>query len=559
MSPQPQRRRHLARGLLQPGLACAGPAALGLLLVACGEATPPSAISPGGADVPKESARLTAAPAAPSAAPERPKVSVSLLYTSDEHGWLLAHPDKDGTLRGGAAELLGQLRAREGHGPSSPPVTGAEGPATLLLSGGDNYTGPAISSYFDGEPMAEALARMGYAASAFGNHEFDFGRPRFIQNRARAGLVYLAANVHAEDPALKPEMDLPAFQVFERRGARIGVVGLATETTLTTAMASRFAGVAIEAEEPALDRAVKAAWESGPDALVLIAHECPDRLEPMLARHPEWRLTFAFGGHCHKIVKIDAAGGTPLYSPGWRLESYLRVRLTIDPSRPLRERVVGVDPELVEVTQREGSTVPVDAELARSIAQWKVKLDVELGEPIGYAATGFDKDSKEIARWITEAWRRELKTDVAIVNTGGIRQSLPKGTITKATLWSVLPFDNKLVICELLGRDLVADLALEEAAYSGIVKVGESYRLSDGKPLDMNRRYRVATVDFLYAGGANFTFQKQDPKPKETSLDWRTPIINWMKAQKTSERAPLERFVAAGDSVVVGASATKHH
>lgn len=548
------------RGLPRPGLTCAGPAAaLGLLLVACGEATPPAALTPGGADVPQGSGRIAAVPTATSAAAARPKVSVTLLYTSDEHGWLLAHPDKDGTLRGGAAEVLGQLRAREGHDPSSPPVTGAEGPATLLLSGGDNYTGPAISSYFDGEPMAEAIARMGYAASAFGNHEFDFGRSRFVQNRARAGLVYLAANVHAEDPALKPEMDLPAFQVFERRGARIGVVGLATETTLTTAMASRFAGVAIEAEEPALDRAVKAAWESGPDALVLIAHECPDRLEPMLSRHPEWRLAFAFGGHCHKIVKVEAAGGTPLYSPGWRLESYLRVQLTIDPSRPLRERVVGAEPELVEVTRREAEASPVDDELARSIAQWKVKLDAALGEPIGYAATGFDKDSKGITRWITEAWRRELKADVAIVNTGGIRQSLPKGTITKATLWSVLPFDNKLVVCELLGRDLVADLALEEAAYSGIVKIGEGYRLSDGKLLDMNRRYRVVTVDFLYAGGANFPFQKQDPKPQETGLDWRVPIIAWMKAQKMSERAPLESFVAAGGFVAAGAAAATKH
>jgi 5'-nucleotidase / UDP-sugar diphosphatase len=552
-----RRQRHLTRGL-SSGLASVGPAAaLALTLVACGEATPPAALAPGGGEAPTGRSRVAPAPAAAtSAAAAQAKVAVTLLYTSDEHGWLLAHADKDGTLRGGAAEILGQLSAREGHGPLAPPSKGGEGPATLLLSGGDNYTGPAISSYFDGEPMAEALARMGYAASAFGNHEFDFGRQRFVQNRARAGLVYLAANVHAEDPALKPEMDLPAFQVFERRGARIGVVGLATETSLTTAMASRFAGVAIEAEEPALDRAVKAAWESGPDALVLIAHECPDRLAPMLERHPEWRLSFALGGHCHKIVKVDAAGGTPLYSPGWRFESYLRVRLTIDPSRPARARVVTAEPELVEVTRREGDAAPVDAELARSIAQWKVKLDAALGEPIGYAAMGFDKDSPEIARWITEAWRRELKVDVAIVNTGGIRQSLPKGAITKATLWSVLPFDNKLVVCELLGRDLVADLALEEAAYSGVVKVGEGYRLANGAPLDMNRRYRVATVDFLYAGGANFPFQKQDPKPHETGLDWRAPIIAWMKAQKTSERTPLERFVAAG--VVTAAAATKH-
>jgi 5'-nucleotidase / UDP-sugar diphosphatase len=509
-----------------------------LFLTACHEGTPPG----GGVSPAPSVSAPAAASATAAAAAARPAVTVTLLYTSDEHGWLLPVADKSGVLRGGAAEMLGRLIAHEAH--CAPSGHCAE-PGTLLLSGGDNYTGPAISSYFDGQPMAETMARMGYAASAFGNHEFDFGREQFVENRARAAVTYLAANVHAQDPALKKDMDLPAFSIFERRGVKIGVVGLTTETTLTSAMASRFEGMAIDPAEPALERSVAEAWAAGPDALVLIAHECPDKLKPMLERHPDWGFAFAGGGHCHRVIKVDQVAGTPLYSPGWRFENYLRVRLHIDPSRPPRARVVTVEPELIEVSRREGDPVVADAELARSSSAWQAKLERALGEEIGYAATGFDKGSAEIAHWITEAWRREFKVDVALVNTGGIRQALPKGPITKATVWSILPFDNKIVICEILGSDLLTDLEGEEAAFTGVTRSGKSYRMEGGAPLDPKRRYRVATVDFLYYGGANYAFQKQDPRPKETDVDWRVPVIDWTRKLKTNPSAPLEQRLGA--------------
>ena len=493
-------------------------AATGLFVIGCTEAGPP--------------------PAAPR--PARAPAEVTLLYTSDEHGWLL--PVKEGGMvRGGAAEALGRFVVNEGHCIGS--AAECPDPRTLLLSGGDNYTGPAISSYFSGEPMADALGRMGYAAIAFGNHEFDFGRPAFIANRLRARAVYLAADMRATDPALAAEMNLPAFMIFERRGAKIGVVGVATETTLTSAMASLFVGVAIDPEEAALVRAVPAAWAAGADAVVLIAHECPDKLLPILDRHPDWNLSFVGAGHCHKVMK-ERSGTTPVIAPGWRFENYVRVPLTIDLDKPARQRARAVTPEIIAVTHLEGdASAPVDAPLARAAAGWQTKLDSALGEVIGFAEGGFRKDSTAIVRWIAGAYRAELKTDVAIINTGGIRQGLPKGVITKAALWSILPFDNKLVICQLKGRDVIVNVETEEAAYAGLEKVGPNYRLQDGTLLDPEATYSVATIDFLYHGGSSFLFKKQDPTPRETGIDWRLPLVAWMRREPTTPAAPLERRI----------------
>lgn len=521
-------------------------AATSLLSVSCGEAAPPAALTP-------VTKTMASAATPPARAAGRGVAEITLLYTSDEHGWLLPWVE-NGNVHGGAAELLGQLKAMEGHCVGDAAACPDAG--TLLLSGGDGFTGPAISSYYAGKPTADAFGSMGYAAIAFGNHELDFGRIAFVANRARAHTVYVAANVHALDASAQSDgMALPAFQIFERRGAKIAVVGLATETTLTSAMASRFAGVGIEAEEIALRRAIPEAWAAGPDAVVLIAHECPDRLIPILDRHPDWNLSFVGGGHCHRLMTMRS-GNTPVVGPGWRFERYVRVPMTLDLDKPAGERARPVVPEVVAVTHAEGDTkAPVDAPLASAIQGWQTKLDKALGEELGYTATGFARDSTEIARWIAGAHRAILKTNVAIVNIGGIRQGLPRGVITASTLWSILPFDNKLLIVKIKGRDLIVDLETPEAGFAGVERTSKGYRLEGGKPLDPEAMYSVATIDFLYYGGSSFQFLKQDPTPKETGFDWRAPLIAWMRQQKTTARSPLERRI----DPVGGVTPESHH
>jgi 5'-nucleotidase / UDP-sugar diphosphatase len=492
------------------------------------------------------------ASASSSATAARPKVDIDVLYTTDEHGWLQPLTDK-GRVRGGAGNVLARFLADEKHcarRPNAAAAQGGEDPcadaSTILLSGGDNWTGPAISSYFEGASTAEAMNKMGYAAAVFGNHEFDFGRARFLKNRAAGGFPYVSANLVVKSDALEAEMTLPSHVVVQRRGVRIAVVGVTTETTLKQAMASRFEGIAFEPAEKALQRAIPEAWAGRPDAVVVLAHECPDKLVPMLERHPEWNIAFVGGGHCHKRSS-ERVRNIPVVNPGWRWHAYAKVRLSIDPSRPLGERVTAVAPEIVDVEHAEGAAPPhpPEPEVEQATARWKAEIDEVLGERIGYTSTGLEHRSKVMGRWIAEAWRQELGTDLAILNSGGLRQALPKGPITKASIYSVLPFDNRLMVCTLKGSDVLRNLKNEEAMVAGLVARGPNlYVDGAGRPLDPEHRYSVATIDFLYYGGAGFTFEEEDPSPHETGMDWRTPVIEWTRRQSCSPTSPLERLLA---------------
>src|SRR5512142_3109004 len=77
-------------------------------------------------------------------------VSLTILATNDEHGWLVP-AERNKKMSSGAAEMMGAWEKNEGYTPDG---------SMLVLSGGDMWTGPAISTWFQGQPAAEAMNAM---------------------------------------------------------------------------------------------------------------------------------------------------------------------------------------------------------------------------------------------------------------------------------------------------------------------------------------------------------------------------------------------------------------
>ncbi len=122
---------------------------------------------------------------------------VTILHHNDSHGNLAK-----GTYVG-YTQLATLIKQERAHNPAR----------TLLLSGGDNIQGDAMSYYFksaplgyaaDGTPLAPPLQvqpliaafnAMGYDAMDLGNHEFNFGNIIFQAVLAQATFPILGANV----------------------------------------------------------------------------------------------------------------------------------------------------------------------------------------------------------------------------------------------------------------------------------------------------------------------------------------------------------------------------
>ena len=469
---------------------------------------------------------------------------VTVLVTADENGQLLPTNPEGDAPKGGAAQMLGRWIAEDKHCPGSPKQDGTPacpGDLTLALSTGDHWNGSSLSTFFQGEPVAEAMARMGYAASGFGNHELDFGKAQFLSLRETGGFPFLSANLKVTKPD-KKELELPPWRIFTRGNARIGVVGLSYALAVSTAMADRFYGLEILPYELTLGQSVKELRKAGVDAIVVLVDDCPTALESVVKKHPEWSLTLLVGSHCQKPMQ-SSVGTTPLINPGRRFEGYARARLTIDSAKPQGERLAAVDAKVVKVLGGPSAPRP-DAVLLEQLKPWILKHEAAFGERIGFTRSGLDAGSDILHAWVTRAIRDVLKTDVSLVNKGGFRAGLPAGPVTRGSVYAVLPFDNSLLTFKLTGEALLRSLANPHAIFSGVSKgPNGTWRDSQGRDIVPTAVYTVASVEYLYFGGDGFDFEKHDPLPGETGMVWQTAVVDWTKQLNSSQSRPLESFL----------------
>jgi len=467
----------------------------------------------------------TEVPDAAAEAPPPAPVELTVLFTGSENGYLLPVPGDDGQPRGGAAELLAKWISKEGHCAGA---LGTERDApckdsnTLVLSTGDNGNGAAISSVFHGEPTAEVMKHMGYAASAFGNHEVDFGRPQFVRNRELGGFPYLAANLPASADGDSAEpLGLQGSVIVKRKGLDIAVVGLTSPKTRSSTMPGRLDDVTLVEDGQAMAALPTIAKA---DAVIVLTDGCLSDLAPVLDAHPEWKVTVAAGQQCNEAFPPNAGGAALVWS-GRRFQGYGRAKLTFR-----GEKVTGVQAETIQLEP----SAAADAKVAEIIAGWKKKLDDALGEQIGFTKKGLEQGSPQLATWLATSLKEQFNADVGLVNAKGTRQGLAAGAVTKASVFDLIPFENSVVVVKVPGDVLRKELANPEARFVGV---------KSAKAVDPKKTYTVATNSFVYFGGDGFELKAADPKPSFTGEPWQNAVIAWTLKQASSEKKPLESLI----------------
>ncbi|MFT3711657.1 MAG: 5'-nucleotidase C-terminal domain-containing protein [Archangium sp.] len=481
---------------------------------------------------PKESTGETHGAQTLDAAVVSKEVAITFLVTGAENGYLLPTGEGD-KLRGGAADVLGRWLADEGH------CNAAACPdaKTIALSTGDNANGQSVSSYFKGQSTAEVMRLMNYSASAFGNRELDWNRDQFLANTKAGGFPYLAANLKATDATGQQLGIVPSVTVV-RRGVQVTIIGLAARKATSTPMPGRMAGLELIGDEAALGQAIPAARAAGSDVIVLVTDGCLHDAPKMLEAHADWAPAFVAGRDCGQEYP-ETVGATKLVYPGSRWNAYARVNVTVDPVKPPASRVTKVESALVEVS----GSAKVDAKANELINSWKKKLDDALGAPIGFSKTGLEQESVEMATWLTASLRERFKTDVAMLNRKGVRQGLPAGAFTSATIWDLVPFENEIVTVKITGEQLLAAAGNLEARFSGLRAKGEGFVDGKGAAIDPKKIYTLATTDYLYLGGDGFKLHEADKAPTQTKVSWQSALIEWTKEKKSDEKKPLETLL----------------
>lgn len=472
-------------------------------------------------------------------------VRLTIFHTSDEHGWLLPDDVTDpAVVWGGAANLMGWLTSREGYVPGE----------QLLVSSGDNWSGAAVSTWFEGEPMVEAFDAMGYAATAIGNHEFDFGRSALDTRIAEAGYPYLSANIRDEATGELPAFATP-YLLVPVQGVEVGIIGLTTTHTATAAHPRLVEGLEFRGYAAALEQYVPEARAAGAEVAVVLAHVCAADLEQVLP----WlnvQVDVAFAGHCHDYGNADVAE-VPLVSSGYFLHGYSRVDLDFD--RSLGAVIHHeVSTHYVRYDANEPNPVTPDPDVAAIADHWQQQADALLDQEVGYSQAGIAQASWPMANWVVDSWLWAFpNADMAIQNFGSLRQSIPPGAFTVGDVVGMLPFENNLMEIDLTGAQLLTELTRAVtscAPYGGCYPSVGGMRfevqgtdvlvtLDGGGSLEPTATYRVLVTDYLYYGGDGYGFASHDPSPADTGAHMRQPVLDWTTQLDTSAADPLENHI----------------
>ena len=444
-----------------------------------------------------------------------------LLYTNDEHGWMDAYQNT-----GGAADLMYKWRTREKYDESDERF--------IILSGGDMWTGPALSTATRGESMIDVMNAMGYSAAALGNHEFDYELENLQARAAQANFPFLSANLSYREDGSFPEFADP-YVILDTNGLRVGILGLTTKETKIDTKPEAIADLEFGEYNETIETYVPRMREEGADLILLISHLCAGdtgKLAPLAAEHD---IAVIGGGHCHREIN-EVADGTRIVESGYFMRGYTRLDLLFD---TVEDEVILAEAEFVP--NKEGRA---DEEISEIIETWRGKVDPELWEVIGYTEGEIDRRTPMMDEIVSGSWLRAYpEADVALASRRYMQQDIEAGDITRGIILGVLATDNRIIEVSLTGEELIHTIISRDPMTAGITEDGEEYVLSDGSSVLVDGIYQVLIPHSLYHGGNYYEFHLFDESPVDIGMNWREPVISWIQSLNTSRDNPLDQLL----------------
>jgi len=527
-------------------------------------------------------------------------VHVVVVGTTDVHGWFEGHRDANppyGGLPLFAAYVEALRAANPGH--------------VIVVDSGDVFQGTLESNYFEGKPLVDAYNAIGYSAVAVGNHEFDYGpagREKSVprdpgddplgalkERVAQARFPFLSANISEKATGKTPAW-VHRSAMVKVDGAKIGIIGLSTPDTPVTTQAANVAALSFTDPVKAAVGEAAALRAAGADAVIVIAHmggrckdindihdvaSCETNQEVMrfLAAIPKGTIDAYFAGHTHSQMRQVIEGVPVLQALNYGRE-FSMLDLWVDPAqhrvaktelRPLTmicakvfEKTATCDPKLAPAGAAlvprvfEGKTIAPDAKMAALLKPYEEQVEAKKMEPLGVRTTaefakGYSIESP-LGDLLADLMREGTGADVAFINGGGIRSTLPKGELKYGDIFEVSPFDNFPATVTMTGAQITEMLRITTNAGRGALQPSGlrytydaakpadrlvSVTLPDGQPLDPNKLYKVVLPDFLVTGGEGLGgLMKQLPAERK-SFDMSQPLRELFVAALKKRKEPL--------------------
>jgi len=469
--------------------------------------------------------------------------------------------------------------------------TQSRGHGFLLIDQGDTYQGAPVGSLTKGEAVVLAFNEIMPDAVIPGNHEFDDGTDNFRSLIQKSEFQWVAANIIDVNTGklfqgLEPYI-IREFPISPGQNIKIGIIGLTTYDTKTMSFPENTADIEILDELQTANTYAETLKAKGCDFIIVCAHiglPFDPEIEylKLQGKLPDADGESPYGGIGYielasKFRNIDVAFGGHIhlgYREPWEdpethvlvFQNYAHggntgaIRFKFDPETMifLGYEPIAYDDALITLFSDDFWE---DPDMKRFIDSLANESENGLLEPVAKANGAImrgDAAVNQAGHIMCDAMIMVTNADVSITNMGGVRADFPAGTITKKDVFTVMPFDNKIVAFELSGsviKEVIENLSKKyNGALVGGAKIVYDLSKSEGERIvEMkiggesyrpDKIYTFATTDYIYYSYGIPQLQEVSPdNVRFTGILLRDAMEKWMRDNSPIEPGADDRWL----------------
>lgn len=437
----------------------------------------------------------------------------------------------------------------------------------ILLDAGDQFQGSMYHILYEGLASAAVMNLIGYNAMVVGNHEFDDGPTTFSRFIDKLNFPMLSSNIDTSN-SKELKNKIKPHTIVNINGLRIGIIGFTTPDTKFLSLPGEH--IKFLPQIPSIKKSVQELKKAKVDVIIGLSHsgllqdiqiaKKIDGIAAIVSAHSNSLLSNTQenkDGPCPLVIKSPSNKPVLLVS-AYAYGKFLGyLKFSFD-KQGVPTKWQG-EPILMD------SSIPKKEEISKilhSYYQPIMDFEKQIISHIPMTIDGNECRFRECAlgNFLTDSllnFGKKMGANISIMNSGGIRASLAAGEVSNASLMNVLPFDKKLVLLKLTGKNIIAALEhgvsyvhdkkndntgrfLQVAGlkYSFDINAGVGKRIKDVfvqnqdktfSKIEPNTIYSVITNTYISNGGDDYYMLKKAVEKWNIDLSLNTLVASFLK------------------------------
>ncbi|XP_046972192.1 apyrase-like [Vanessa cardui] len=452
-------------------------------------------------------------------------------------------------------------------------------PDSLVLNAGDSFQGTIWYNLLRWNVTQDFMNMVHHDAHVLGNHEFDNGIEGVVPYLKHLNSTVVTANIIDDEEPTIQGLYQPSI-IVEKKGRKIGIIGVIIATTSELASAGR---LVFTDEVEAVRREAEKLNAQGVDIIVVLSH-CGLDIDREIAMRAGPHIDIIVGGHSHTLLSnSDPPEGSEFPRQGPYpviVEQETRTVLIVQAAAHTAflgeiKLYFNEQGDLMSWTGNPhfvGNDVVQAPDVLQKINEYLPIINDRANELVGVSKVHLSSDCScdecNLGSFICDAFL-DAAIDRAegdkwnyahfcVINTGGIRTDIQPGNVTFEHLLLSTPFENRVEVFDLRGQHVLEMLeyAVANDPWPGarMVQVSGLRAVFDGalpinsrvmnatvrciecripryEPLDLNKMYKMVSQSFLGGGGDGFSMISNNRQNVEViGVDYDV-VMQYMRRQ----------------------------